>query len=87
MQGTCGTQLLVHSITQNLLVQVNAVWKQMVLLLQSIARNLRMHLNAIRQCSRCPCIAGTTMEPPVLSHNNTATAALPAAGAAETATE
>jgi hypothetical protein len=66
MQSTCGTQLLLQSTTQNLPVQVNAVWQQMVLLLQSTARNLRMHLNATRQRSRCLCIAGTAMEPPAL---------------------
>ena len=45
MQSTCGTQLLLQSTTQNLPVQVNAVWQQMVLLLQSTARNL--HSNSI----------------------------------------
>ena len=56
-----GPQALIRlpqSTTQNLPVQVNAVWQQMVLLLQSTASYLRMQLNATRQrkhlCSLVP---------------------------------
>ena len=64
-----GPQALIRlpqSTTQNLPVQVNAVWQQMVLLLQSTASYLRMQSNATRQRSRCLCIAGTATEPPAL---------------------
>ncbi len=66
MQSICGTQLPLQSTTQNLPLQVNAVWQQMVLLLQSTASYLRMQLRATRQRSRCLCIAGTATEPPAL---------------------